>query len=84
MAGDGEDLKVRILRYPGQIAEGSIGVETIVLHEDPLCLPDNVTVAERCTHLVSALRLGERERGQGCQQGGDPLVMAAERPRSPA
>jgi hypothetical protein len=47
----------------------------VAFHQDALGLADDVTVAERGMQLVSTLGVGERQRGQGGQQGGDLLMV---------
>src|SRR3984957_6247439 len=77
-AGDLGKLHVLGLGYTGQDAEGGVSGNAVPFHQDALGLPDNVPVAERVMHLVSALRVSEGERRERGQQDRDPLVRVAE------
>src|SRR3984957_14097040 len=77
-AGDLGKLHVLGLGYTGQDPESGVGGNAVPFHQDALGLPDNVPVAKRIVHLVSALRVSEGERRERGQQDRDPLVRVAE------
>jgi hypothetical protein len=50
----------------------------VPLRQDALGLADDVARGERGVQLVGALRFGQRDRGQRCEQRRDVLVVAGE------